>query len=522
MGEALEPAAHPTELARQIAEENVRHTDRIFQLLVQSVRDYAIFLLDPEGRVSSWNAGAERIKGYTEDEILGKHFSIFYPSEPVAARKPQQELKIAIKEGRYEEEGWRIRKDGSRFWASVTITPLYRDGVLQGFAKVTRDLSEHKAAEDHLRASEEKYRRLVSGVRDYAIFMLDPDGHVLTWNEGAQAINGYSAQEIIGKHFSVFYADEADKVEGSARELQIATAQGSFQMEAWRVRKDGSRYWASIVLTALRDRSGQLYGFSKVTRDMSERKQRDQQIQLLNEELRKRVAELDASKRAVELHSVELQKLSGQLLRVQDEERRRVARELHDELGQELAGLKMLLEAQSNKPLESNVRTEAIGLAERAIQTVRNLSYLLHPPLLDEAGLLAALRWYVDGMAQRSGIKVDLKITGLGLQRLPIDIETTIFRIVQESLTNVYRHSGSDKAQVEIEKHADAIVVRVRDYGEGLPAHVAMGLSKSFGVGIGGMRERVKQFGGALAITQAEPGAEVEATIPLQASKQVA
>ena len=512
----------PTELVRKLAAEDARHSDRIFQLLVQSVRDYAIFLLDPEGRVSSWNAGAEHIKGYSIDDILGQHFSVFYPRDAIVARKPHEELNIAIREGRFEEEGWRIRKDGSRFWASVTITPLYRDGVLQGFAKVTRDLSEHKATEMRLRASEEKYRLLVSGVKDYAIFMLDPDGHVVTWNEGAKAINGYEADEIIGKHFSVFYPEEEKKDNGTAREIEIATAQGSFVNETWRVRKDGSRYWASIVLTALRDGSGHLYGFAKVTRDMTERKQRDVQIQQLNEELRSKIVQLDESKRAVESHSLELQKLSAELMRVQDEERRRVARELHDELGQELAGLKMLLEAKSDKPLEANARSEAVTLAERSIQTVRNLSYLLHPPLLDEAGLLPALRWYVDGLTKRSGIKVDLEIAGLGFQRLPLEIEITTFRIVQESLTNIYRHSGSDKARVGIEKHADSIVVRVRDYGKGLPAHVARGLSKSFGVGISGMRERVKQFGGTLVISQAEPGAQVEATIPLLEKKQVA
>ena len=512
----------PTELMRKLAAEDARHSDRIFQLLVQSVRDYAIFLLDPEGRVSSWNAGAERIKGYSTDDILGQHFSIFYPRDAISARKPHQELKIAVREGRFEEEGWRIRKDGSRFWASVTITPLYRDGILQGFAKVTRDLSERKATEMRLRASEEKYRLLVSGVKDYAIFMLDPDGQVVTWNEGAQAINGYAADEIIGKHFSVFYPEEENTDNGPARELEIATAQGSFVNETWRVRKDGSRFWASIVLTALRDGSGHLYGFSKVTHDMSERRKRDEQIEKLNAELRSKIVQLDESRRAVELHSLELQKLSAELLRVQDEERRRVARELHDELGQELAGLKMLLEAKGDKPLEESARSEAVTLAERSIQTVRNLSYLLHPPLLDEAGLFAALRWYVDGLTKRSGIQVDLEIAGLGLQRLPIEIEITVFRIVQESLTNVYRHADSQKARVEIEKHVDSIVVRVRDYGKGLPAHVARGLSRSFGVGIGGMRERVKQFGGTLVISQAEPGAQVEATIPLLDKKQVA
>ena len=521
-GEVVAAFDKPTELAQEIAIEDLRHTDRIFELLVQSVKDYAIFLLDPHGRVSSWNAGAERIKGYTVDEILGKHFSIFYPSESIAALHPDKELEIAVRDGRFEDEGWRLRKDGSRFWANVVITPLFRDGVLQGFAKVTRDLSERRAQELRLKASEEKYRLLVSSVKDYAILMLDPEGNVVTWNEGAQAIHGYSAEEIIGKHYSLFYLEEAKQEDDPARELRVATEQGSFVSEVWRRRKDGSGFWASVVLTALRDRSGRLYGFSEVIRDMSERKRRDEEIEKLTEELGARVAELDASKRAVEMHTLELQKLSGELLRVQDEERRRVARELHDELGQELAGLKMLLEARSDKPLKPQARDEAIALAERAIQTVRNLSYLLHPPLLDEAGLLPALHWYVDGFTKRSNIKVDLETNGLGLLRLPAYIETTLFRIVQESLTNVYRHSGSDKARVEIEKQPESVVVRIRDYGKGLPPRVAMGSSRSFGVGIGGMRERVSQFGGQLNIVQADPGALVEAKLPLPAEEESA
>src|SRR5215469_13562112 len=153
-GEAVETPHKPAELAQEITIADLRHTDRIFQLLVQSVKDYAIFLLDPHGRVASWNAGAERIKGYTVDEILGKHFSVFYPSQAIAALHPDKELEIAVREGRFEDEGWRLRKDGSRFWANVVITPLFRDGVLQGFAKVTRDLSERRAHELRLKASE--------------------------------------------------------------------------------------------------------------------------------------------------------------------------------------------------------------------------------------------------------------------------------------------------------------------------------------------------------------------------------
>jgi len=512
---ALDPIVTPTESpSRSVVAGEFRHTDEIFRLLVQSVRDYAIFLLDPEGHVSSWNAGAERLKGYAAEEIIGKHFSIFYPQEANARNWPAQELKIALQDGRLEDEGWRLRKNGTRFWANVTITPLYRQGILQGFAKVTRDLTEHRMAEQALRSSEEKYRLLVSGITDYAIFMLDPAGHVMTWNEGARAVKGYTADEVIGKHFSIFYPEDSIQNGWPAQELEIAKHQGRFVEEGWRVRKDGSKFWASIVITPLRNSSGELYGFSKVTRDTTERMQWERKIQQLNQELRDRVAQLGESQRLIEVRTLELQRLSSQLMRVQDEERRRVARELHDELGQELAALKMLLDLDPKAG--KDVRPEAVKITERAIQTVRNLSYLLHPPLLDESGLLAALTWYVEGLTKRSGIQIGLEVKPVSFDRLSSEIETTVFRIVQESLTNVYRHSGSKNAQVEIEKQPDHVIVRIRDQGKGIPAEIVSGVGSNLvGVGISGMRERVKHFGGELQLSRTEPGTLVQAKIPL-------
>jgi PAS domain S-box-containing protein len=244
-----------------------------FRLLVASVRDYAIFMLDPTGRVSTWNTGAERIKGYKADEIIGKHFSTFYPREDVAAGKTERELEIASREGRFEEEGWRVRKDGSRMWASVTITAL-RDsqGDLVGFAKVTRDLTERRKAEEDAR----RFRLLVESVKDYAIFILDPSGHVSTWNTGAERIKGYKAGEIIGKHFSMFYPREDVAAGKTERELEIAVREGRFEEEGWRIRQDGSRMWASVTITALRSPEGDLIGFAKVTRDLTERRQAEE------------------------------------------------------------------------------------------------------------------------------------------------------------------------------------------------------------------------------------------------------
>jgi PAS domain S-box-containing protein len=248
-------------------------TGELHRLLVESVDDYAIFALDPSGHILSWNAGAQRIKGYTADEVIGKHFSIFYPREKIDAGFPEFELKEAARVGRFEDEGWRIRKDGTRFWADVVITAL-RDvaGHLVGFAKVTRDLTERRLAEEALRESEERFRLMVQGVRDYAIFMLDPTGHISTWNAGAERIKGYTSDEIVGKHFSIFYTPEDLESGKPARELRIATKTGVYEEEGWRVRKDGTRFWANVVITALHRADGSLAGFGKVTRDLTERR----------------------------------------------------------------------------------------------------------------------------------------------------------------------------------------------------------------------------------------------------------
>lgn len=261
----------------------------LLRLLVDSVIDYAIFILDVDGHVASWNRGAERIKGYKAEEIVGEHFSRFYPQEALDRRWPEHELKVATSEGRFEDEGWRLRKDGSRFWANVIITAL-RDqkGELRGFSKVTRDLTERKQAEEALRRSEERFRHMVEGVQDYAIFMLDQHGNVATWNAGAERIKQYKANEIIGRHFSTFYPQDVIDRGWPDHELKVAAAEGRFEDEGWRVRKDGSQFWANVVITAIRDDHGVLLGFTKVTRDLTERKQAEENARRLAEETAKR------------------------------------------------------------------------------------------------------------------------------------------------------------------------------------------------------------------------------------------
>ena len=271
---------------RHATQQALIESERRFRLLVQGVIGYSMFMLDPSGLVLNWNLGAERIKGYHADEIVGQHFSRFYTSEDRASGAPFRALETASREGRFEGEGWRMRKDGSRFWASVVIDALHDEsGQLIGFAKITRDITERVAAQQALRDSERQFRLLVAGVTDYALFMLDPNGVVVSWNSGAEKIKGYRPHEIVGHHFSRFYTEQ-DRVAGlPARSLFAATTDGRFEAEGWRVRKDGSVFWASVVIDAIRDDDGKRIGFAKITRDITERREAQQALQRAHEQL---------------------------------------------------------------------------------------------------------------------------------------------------------------------------------------------------------------------------------------------
>ncbi len=257
------------------------------ETLVQNITDYAISMLDPQGILLSWNAGAQKIHGFKPEEILGSHFSRLHPPEANARKLPEQALKIAASEGRFEDESWRIRKDCTLFWANVVITRIVNAvGQLLGYALVTRDFTERHSRELALKHSEERFRLLISGVKDYAIFMLDPKGVVTTWNSGAEYIKGYAAEEIIGRHFSTFYPPEAIERRLPETELQGATMQGRFEDEGWRIRKDGSRFWANVIITAVRNAQGQLVGFSKITRNLTERRRHEEELRHSEERFR--------------------------------------------------------------------------------------------------------------------------------------------------------------------------------------------------------------------------------------------
>jgi len=262
------------------AEGNIRvhpgvspNDEQRFRLLVGGISDYAIYMLDPSGVVTTWNPGAQRFKGYTEQEILGSHFSRFYTDEDQRVGLPGFALQTAEREGRFEHEGWRVRKDGSLMWAHVVIDSIRNpSGDLIGFAKITRGMSEEKRSREALRLSEERFRLLVQGVTDYAIYMLDPEGRIANWNTGAQRFKGYTEQEIVGEHFSRFYSDDDKAAALPQRGLETAAREGRFENEGWRVRKDGSRFWAHVVIDAIRDEQGNLLGFAKVTRDITDKR----------------------------------------------------------------------------------------------------------------------------------------------------------------------------------------------------------------------------------------------------------
>ncbi len=366
-----------------------------------------------------------------------------------------------------------------------------------GLRGIATDITERKRAEEALRESEERFRLLVEGVRDYAIFMLDPAGHILSWNLGAQRIKGYQAAEILGKHFSIFYRSEDVRSGKPERALTIAAAEGRYEEEGWRARKDGTRFWANVLITPLYDELGNLRGFSKLTRDITERRRAQES----------------------------LRELSGRLLNAQDEERRRLARELHDSTAQTLSALSLnlaLLKQTAQAELNEQAAralAESQELADQASREIRTFSYLLHPPMLDQAGLVQAVRWYVEGFAQRTKIEVALEISPPEFDRLPPDVETALFRIVQECLTNIYRHSGSSTATVRLVQNSHEIVLRIQDRGKGLSAGSLEWEAESpnaVGVGIQGMRERVRQLGGSMTFGPAHPGTIAEVVLPVR------
>jgi len=473
-----------------------------YRLLIDAITDYAIYMLDTDGRVASWNLGARRFKGYEAWEILGEHFSRFYTDEDRLARVPERALQAAATEGRFESEGWHVRKDGSRFLAHVVIDPIWgRSGELLGFAKVTRDLTERKQAEADLRRSEQKFQLLVQGVTDYALYMLDPEGYVSNWNIGAERIKGYGADEIVGKHFSQFYTQEDRERGEPQRSLDTARREGRFEREGWRQRKDGTRFWAHVIVDAIRNDDGEILGFAKITRDITEKVEAQKALAQAREEL------------------FQAQKMEaiGQLTGG-------IAHDFNNLLMAILGSLEILKKRLPNDPALVPLLDNAIQGAERgAALTQRMLAFSRRQELNMQAVDTATL---INGMMDfvRRSLGGETRIETRfpdGLPSVvtdPVQLETALLNLVvnaRDAMTNgglITVGAEEYVAEEGAEKLKPGRYVRlsVSDTGEGMdeetlarataPFFTTKGVGKGTGLGLSMVQGLTEQSGGKLVI----------------------
>ena len=490
-----------------------------YQLLVQSIQDYAIFILNPAGYIVTWNEGARRLKGYQESEIVGKHFSIFYPPEDVANRVPQQLLSFAERDGRVEQEGWRLRKDGTRFWADVVITAL-RDGEgnLVGFGKVTRDVTDRRKAEEALAQSEERFQLLVESVQDYAIYMLDTAGHVVSWNPGAERFKGYREAEILGKHFSVFYSPE-DRAQGKPmRGLEMAAREGHYEDVGWRMRKDGTRFWADAVITALRDGKGRLVGFGKVTRDLTERQQATEE--------RIRVAQERAARQAAE-----------ESVRVRDEFLGVAAHELKTPVTSLLLQTQLMARRLNRDgTLDAATAGRALSMVEEQSQKLSDLVNKLLDVSRVAHGRLAIDRQTVDlvslveSAVERSRLLAPTREVHLvAPESLLAEVDSIrLEQVITNLLDNAVKYSTDGAIEVTVSRQDSAWVrIAVRDHGPGVPVVKRLNLFAQFyqvearnhavGMGLGlYISKQIAQLHGGDLVAEFPPegGSEFIVTLP--------
>jgi PAS domain S-box-containing protein len=496
--------------ARRKAEEQLRESEERFRLLLGSIKDYAIFMLDTEGRVATWNASAERTKGYTAEEILGQHISRFYTPEDARQGKPQRLLRKAMEDERVEDEGWRVRKDGSLFWADVIISAV-RDstGQLRGFSKVTRDLTERRKAEDLLRMSEERFRLLIESVKDYAIFMLDPQGRVATWNAGAERIKGYRAEEIIGQSFTRFYS-EAEVLAGKcALELEVALREGRFEDEGWRIRKDGTRFWANVIITAMHDASGRHLGFSKVTRDLTERRK------LEDERLRLAQAH-EAVRLRDEFLSIASHELKTPLTALQ--------LQLHS-LYERVERMDERVAAKVSRAARSSDRLADLIEALLDVSRIAAGRFELHPQDFDLSEAVREVCERLRETAAQAGCELSLKLGGSlpgTWDRLRVE------QVLTNLLSNAIKYAAKAPIEVSLAQEGNAAVLVVRDSGPGIPEAALPRIFDRFeraesmrhygglGLGLYVVREIVKAHDGMVTVrNRPEGGACFMVRLPL-------
>ncbi|GAA0750182.1 MULTISPECIES: hybrid sensor histidine kinase/response regulator [Sphingomonas] len=483
----------------------------VFQLLVDAVTDYALYMLDPEGRIVTWNSGAARFKGYVAPEIVGEHFSRFFSPEDQASRLPARALATAAREGRFEAEGWRIRKDGSRFWAHAILDAIRsEDGTLLGFAKITRDITEKRRLEQAIYESALQLKLLVQGVRDYAIYMLDTDGRITSWNSGAQAIKGYTESEVLGQHFSLFYtpADRARDAPDIA--LRTALAEGKFEAEAQRVRKDGSLFWAHVLIDPIYDEAGAHVGFAKITRDVSEKKQAEEELRRTQEAL---------------LQSQKLQAL-GELAGG-------IAHDFNN-LMTVMHGSADFMLKQPDMPSEKRTRYLNVMLetAERATSlTSQLLAFARRQPLEPEVIDLSVRLDALSEMLQRTlGSQYELRLD-LTPALWPVEIDPTGLEAALLNAVLNARDAMPEGGRITIATHnarrteGDGVLLSVEDTGEGIPPETLKRVFEPFfttkptgkgtGLGLSQIHGYAVQSGGAARIdSELGKGTRVELWIP--------
>jgi PAS domain S-box-containing protein len=523
--------------ARHEAEEKHRQGTEIFQLLVSSVRDYAIFMLDPEGNIATWNNGARRLKLYEPKEIIGRHFSVFYEEEDIRNGKPERELVIAREQGSVEDRGWRLRKDGTRFFANVVITAVYdAHGVLRGFAKVTRDISEQRAAEEELRQNAEIFQLLVSSVRDYAIFMLNPEGNIATWNSGAQKIKQYTPDEIIGRHFSIFYGEEDVRDGKPERELAMAREQGSVEDEGWRLRKDGTRFWANVVITAVYDQKGELRGFAKVTRDITDRKHAEETQAALLEQREARLQAEEERRRAETSY-----RAAQEANRAKDEFLMTLSHELRTPMTAILGWSRMLPNIAPDDPMFNEAVVSIAGGAQlqaRLIDDILDVSRIvsgklrLMPETIEVARVITNAADAVGTTAEAKQISINVALAaGLGvLVADPTRIQQVLWNLLSNALKFTPR---GGTVQVTALRTASHVQIAVTDSGEGIDPQFLPHLFEPFrqaespqtrvhgglGLGLSIVRYIAEAHGGTVSAASEGRGrgATFTVTLPVQA-----
>ena len=496
---------------KQAAEKELLESEERFRLLVGSVKDYAIFMLDPAGNIISWNEGAERIKGYKKEEIIGRNISVFYTPDEIRRGEPHYNLLQAQNFGRFEQEGERIRKDGSVFWANVVFTAL-RDanGQLIGFTKVTRDITERKRSEEQITY----LARLMEDNSD-AIFSTDNDFVIRTWNKAAELLYGYSLAEAKGQFARKMLRTQMDEnVISGIREKMIRA--NYWKGEVHYLTKAGNLLTILLSATRVKNEEGQPDGFVMVCRDFTERKKMELQLQHFNTELeeqvKKKTAELTESYQ-------DIRELASHLQDVREEERAGIAREIHDELGQQLTGLKMDISWLGKRKIveeDNELKQKAItimGLLDTTIRTVRRIATDLRPSILDDLGLIAAIEWQSQEFERRSGVCTEFKSTITEFHHSSA-IAIGLFRICQESLTNIARHAAAARACISLEVEGDQyILLKIEDNGKGFEVG-KIGDKKT--LGLLGMKERTLMMGGEFRIeSQQGKGTTLFVTVPV-------